>query len=84
MYSVKQKSGTISPGKQRCYRRDDTEQVEEGVLQKPLHSPVRVRGRVAGGTGGIVTQSHCEEQGYTEGNRQPVDPGLQGRRQGKV
>lgn len=49
------------PGQHRSYRSDDTQQVEEGVLQKPLYGPVGVRGEVAGGTGSVVTQSHCEE-----------------------
>lgn len=65
------------PWQQRRYGGDDTEQVEEGVLQQPLHGPVGVGGGVAGGTGGIVAQSHGEEQGCTEGDRQPVHPGLQ-------
>lgn len=79
MFSARYKSNQIKPGvpgQQRGKRCDDTEQVEEGVLQQPLHGPVGVRGRVAGGTGGIVAQSYSEEQGYTEGDRQPVYPGL--------
>lgn len=64
------------PGQQRCYGSDDAQQVEEGVLQQRLHGPVRVGGGVAGGTGSVVTQSHCEEQGDAEGYERAVDPGL--------
>lgn len=64
------------PRQQRRYGGDDAEQVEEGVLQQPLHGPVGVGGGVAGGTGGVVAQSHGEEQGYAEGDGQPVHPGL--------
>lgn len=67
-----------SPGQQRCYRRDEDQQVEEGVLQEPLHGPVGVGGGVADGTGRVVTQSHGEEQGHAEGDGEPVHPGLQG------
>lgn len=49
------------PRQQCCYRCDGTEQVEEWVLQQPLHGPVGVRGGVAGGTGGVVAQSYGEE-----------------------
>lgn len=64
------------PGQQRGYGSDDAQQVEEGVLQQRLHGPVRVGGGVAGRTGSVVTQSHCEEQGDAEGYGRPVDPGL--------
>lgn len=60
MYSVNHKSSSV-PGQQRCDRCDDTEQVEQGVLEQPLHGPVGVRWGVAGGAGGVVAQSHSEE-----------------------
>lgn len=72
------------PGQQRCYRCDDAEQVEERVLQQPLHGPVGVGGGVAGGTGGVVAQSHSEEQSHAEGDRQPVHPGLRGKEESPV
>lgn len=49
------------PGQERCGRRDDTQEVEEGVFEQPLYGPVRVGGRVARGTGGVVAQSDGEE-----------------------
>lgn len=55
------------PGQERSDRSDDTQQVEDGVLQQRLHGPVRVRGGIAGRTGSVVTQSDCEEQGDAEG-----------------
>lgn len=64
------------PGQERGDGSDDTQQVEDGVLQQRLHGPVRVRGRVAGGTRSVVAQSDGEEQGDAEGYGGPVHPGL--------
>lgn len=68
------------PGQQRRHRRDEDEQIEDGVLQEALHSPVGVGGGVASGAGGVVAQRYREEQAHTEGNAEPVHPGLQARR----
>lgn len=68
------------PGQQRRHRRDEDEQIEDGVLQKALHSPVGIGGGVAGGAGGVVAQRYREEQAHTEGHAEPVHPGLQARR----
>lgn len=65
------------PGQERSDRSDDTQQVEDRLLQQRLHGPVRVRGEVAGRTRSVVTQSDCEEQADAEGYGGPVHPGLQ-------
>lgn len=56
------------PRQQGSYGSDEAQQVEERLLQQPLHGPVRVGGGVAGGAGGVVAQGHREEQRYTEGD----------------
>ena len=61
VFSLLYKCSIRVPGQQGGYRCNGAQQVEERVLQQPLHGPIGVGGGVAGGTGGVVQQSHSEE-----------------------
>lgn len=72
------KDGRVVPGQKSSDGCDDTQQIEDRISQKSLHGPVGVGGGVTRGAGGVVAQSHGEEQRHTERYGQTVHPRLRG------